>query len=73
LGGGHLFSFLFFCRPLPHSLQKEERKAREEAAELRSYKSLFEGPVTEAAAVSNKGVAASVDQSAAEEFEDDFM
>jgi len=48
--------------------QKEEQKKRYAEAELRSYKSLqsVEG-------VSNKSVQASVDQSAAEEWEDDFM
>jgi len=53
------------------ALDKEQKKAHAAQAELRSYKTLFDE--AGAAGLSNKGVAASEDQSAAEDFEDDFM
>lgn len=48
--------------------EKELAKERRAEADLRSYKTLFYEPGT-----SNKGNKATVDQSGAEEFEDDFM
>ena len=50
-------------------LQKEEKRKREEEKQLRSFSSLM----TEENMLSNTEVKASVDNSAAEEFEDDFM